>query len=266
MAEEKKTTTKATTKATTKKRNIYQKMLAVAEAVGRVSKGGRNEFHKYDYVTESDILEAIRPALISEGLTISVNVASIETERLTGDKGRATNECVVRVEYTIRDADDPESFVKCMVPGVAQDTGDKALYKALTGSQKYFFLKNFMISSGDDPERESGAPRQARTPAPAPRAGGGGRPATEKQIGFIKSLMIDLEMTDGEVIAMKRAHGFESIDDLDAGAASDLISKLKSLNEEYAATGERPALPGGEPVDLYSAEEIAGMFDGDVVE
>jgi hypothetical protein len=32
---------------------------------------------------------------------------------------------------------------------------DKGVYKALTGSEKYFLMKAFLIPTGDDPEKES---------------------------------------------------------------------------------------------------------------
>ena len=34
------------------------------------------------------------------------------------------------------------------------DTGDKWVYKAITGAVKYIFMKTFQISTGDDPEKD----------------------------------------------------------------------------------------------------------------
>jgi hypothetical protein len=40
--------------------------------------------------------------------------------------------------------------------GEGQDAGDKGIYKAITGAQKYALMKAFMIPTGDDPEADSG--------------------------------------------------------------------------------------------------------------
>lgn len=40
------------------------------------------------------------------------------------------------------------------MPGYAEDKGDKAVYKAITGATKYAFWKCFGLSTGDDPETE----------------------------------------------------------------------------------------------------------------
>ncbi len=61
--------------------------------------------------------------------------------------------------------------------GQGLDNADKGYYKAYTGAVKYFLMKTFMISTGDDPELDSyrdQAPRrpqsQARPSRPAPKA------------------------------------------------------------------------------------------------
>ena len=44
-------------------RSLVRKLAEVMAAVERVPKNGRNEFHKYDYATESDITTAVRAEL-----------------------------------------------------------------------------------------------------------------------------------------------------------------------------------------------------------
>jgi hypothetical protein len=46
--------------------------------------------------------------------------------------------------------------------GEAEDTGDKAFWKAYTGTLKYAHMKTWMVSTGDDPERDEGSERQGR--------------------------------------------------------------------------------------------------------
>ena len=40
----------------------------------------------------------------------------------------------------------------------------KGLYKAFTGSMKYFLMKNFLVATGDDPEQDSAAKKATATP------------------------------------------------------------------------------------------------------
>ncbi len=52
------------------------------------------------------------------------------------------------------DVDSGESHVSTAY-GQGQDKGDKGVYKAATGAEKYFLLKTFLIATGDDAEKES---------------------------------------------------------------------------------------------------------------
>ena len=46
---------------------------AVLAEVHRVPKNGRNDFHKYDYVTESDLVDHLREKLAEQDLTALVD-------------------------------------------------------------------------------------------------------------------------------------------------------------------------------------------------
>jgi ERF superfamily len=65
----------------------------------------------------------------------------------------------VEAQITLIDLDSGESKIYNFF-GQGQDKGDKGIYKAYTGLQKYFFMKNFLISTGDDPENDSGKANQ----------------------------------------------------------------------------------------------------------
>jgi hypothetical protein len=262
-----------------KTKNIHQKILEVMAATGHVDKNGRNDFHRYDYAMESDILDAVRPELIKAGLVIYADTIADERERYADKDGKATNERNLMVEYKIVNADNPEEVVIVHFPGVGHDAGDKAVYKALTGSEKYFLMKTLLISTGDDPEKDA-APAKARkapTKATTGKSAGGAK-ATPKQIGFIRNLAEELKLAPSEIAEMKRQQKVEHIDDLTPAAASDLITELKAMADEYYANGTRPTAytPKADPetgeiteehIDLgsYSAAEVADMFGGEEV-
>jgi len=137
----------------------------VMAGVGFVQKAGKNEFHGYKYATEGDAINALRPHLIENGLVIVSDVLDCKGP---DEYGNTT----VRVAYTIMH-ESGESMT-CHFFGCGNDKnkngiGDKGLYKALTGANKYFLLKTFQLETGDDPERdENQAEFVAAPPKPKP--------------------------------------------------------------------------------------------------
>lgn len=156
--------------------NLAQKLAKVMGLVSRVPKNGHNSFHNYDYATEGDVADTVRDALAEVGVaiipTLMGEVAWREVDTQGGKKERIAT---VRLKYTITDG---ATCYESEFVGEGQDRGDKAIYKAYTGAHKYFLLRMFNISTGDDndPERESDAPprrqhehqKPAVHPKPAP--------------------------------------------------------------------------------------------------
>jgi hypothetical protein len=110
--------------------------------VGYVQKRGYNDFHKYSYVTEADILEALRDKMVEHGLVVipSAQVHSNEDGLVLLD-----------MEFTVGDTETGD-FAQFKWVGSGHDKGDKGVYKAFTGAQKYFLMKTFLMPTGDDPE------------------------------------------------------------------------------------------------------------------
>jgi len=145
---------------------LATKMLKVMEAVTRIVKGGNNVTQDYKYVTETDTVAAVRKAMIRAGvmLTMSATASDYQHEYTTknGSKFR-----VVRVNVKVNWIDTETGYTMTeYFDGEGSDSGDKALYKAITGAEKYVLLKTFLIATGDDPERED----KATDPKPAGKA------------------------------------------------------------------------------------------------
>jgi hypothetical protein len=123
--------------------SLVSKLAAAMKEVGRIPKSGRNDFHKYDYVTEADLVDAIRDKLSDRNVFLFTSIES------TAHAGDITEVFTV---HTFVDGDTGESFsVKGY--GQGQDKGDKGGYKAQTGAMKYALMKNFLVATGDDPEQ-----------------------------------------------------------------------------------------------------------------
>jgi hypothetical protein len=135
------------------KKTLATKLAKVLGEVSRIPKSGRNKFQNYDYATESDALDAIRPLLSKHNIAVFFDCLSVE--ELDNNRTRVQ----IQVEMVCGDSGESRSSI-CF--GEARDadnkgkTQDKGLYKAMTGAMKYWMFKTFMISTGDDPETDHG--------------------------------------------------------------------------------------------------------------
>ena len=143
--------------------NLTQKLCQVMATVDRIPKTGRNDYHGYSYAEEAVIVEAIRKELASRNVMLYPSLQ--QTGAITVEGGITT----VMMTYTFVDGDSGETMESAWA-GQGQDSGDKGLYKAYTGSNKYYLMKTFLLPTGDeqgadDPEN----PAFAKAP-PAPFA------------------------------------------------------------------------------------------------
>lgn len=162
-------------------KNIYGRLAQILGLIGSVRKRGWNAFHKYHYVQEADLVEAIRPILSAYGIWIEQSLAwdpengIVGHERLrqvvkdrsgtiTGETENLTK-LVLSYEFVWwnDEAGTLERTEPVYFPGYGDDAGDKGAYKALTGAEKYFLMKTFLVATGDDPERDEDTDRRAAT-------------------------------------------------------------------------------------------------------
>jgi hypothetical protein len=146
---------------------IFKKMAKVMEKISRVPKNGKNKFFNYDYVTEADLTDHIRPILAEEGIAFTSTVLEatktpVEKEGSKENKEGAIS--TVKMLFRLIDADDGSS-IESVFLGEGSDKGDKGFYKAYTGCTKYFLMKTFLVATGDDPE-DDGAPKEKGKPYP----------------------------------------------------------------------------------------------------
>lgn len=129
---------------------LVKKLAEVMAAVERIPKRGRNDFHKYDYATEADIAATVRAELAARHVMLIPAIVG-ESRHSVGEKGSVLT--VLEMEMEFLDGESGESIKKPW-RGYGTDKEDKGGYKAMTGGEKYFLLKTFLMPTGDDPERE----------------------------------------------------------------------------------------------------------------
>ena len=145
------------------KASLANKRLAVMAAVTNIQKAGWNDHHKYAYVSDPDVLAAVRSAMIQAGIASNVTMVSCESTPTGKSKPDGTafvRSCPV-MWMTLIDTDtgyseDSEFKGECI------EADDKGIGKAASYAVKYLLLKMFMIPTGLDTDESY------TDPAPAP--------------------------------------------------------------------------------------------------
>jgi hypothetical protein len=212
----------------------------VMEKVGYVQKTGKNAFHGYRYAGEADLLEKLRPAMVEAGLLLIPSGKSLSEIDGHGNVN-------VTVEYTLVHKDGEIWPEKIVAFGCGNDrakngsVGDKGVYKALTGANKYLLFKLFQIETGDDPEADE-------REKPAPDASSKTRQQAEDGVDLETQIITAL------LAAAKVSRSVKELDDWKASANVQKAFKDLSRDGKLYASGEvakiREAL---DAVELFAA-------------
>lgn len=141
---------------TTDKSNVYSAVLEVMKAVGYVQKTGEMKSGmRYTYPTEGDLIRGLRPALIENNLLIfPAHYDFVESDTYPSTKDTLMRRVSIKATFVIYHAPSNTS-IEVQAFGEGTDSGDKALFKAMTGALKYALRQPFIIETGDDPDNES---------------------------------------------------------------------------------------------------------------
>lgn len=152
-------------------KTLAAKLCDIMSECKNIPKNGKNSFQNYKYVMAADAAEYIRELMVKHGVIALPVLEDVQQETFLTNKG-ATNYLVrVLVAYTLINAEDPKDTYVVKMSGTGSDTSDKAIFKAITGCQKYFIFNTFMLGGDDDPEKDDHRPQpQVQRQAPAPKA------------------------------------------------------------------------------------------------
>jgi len=143
-------------------RSLHRKLAQVMYEVGRIPKNGTAPaaMGGYSFVEVGDAADVIRKALADAGVTmIPGNIELIGENEHATSSGKMMTTVTVRTTWTLTDAATGETAtIQSM--GSGADMGDKAIPKAQSNAMKYALLMGFLLSTGDDPERQDTSDRQ----------------------------------------------------------------------------------------------------------
>ena len=131
-----------------KKKNELRKILSER---GVLQKGGNNKYDGYKYFSEAQYKELFTELFSKCNLELKFTELAYET--FEGTEKQA-NGRMPKLRFDLIDVE-TGFFESTEITGEGIDKGDKAGYKAYTGALKYYLANTFMVSTGDDPEKDS---------------------------------------------------------------------------------------------------------------
>ena len=134
--------------------NLAAKFIQVMQECSHIAKSGTNSYHGYKYATSSDVMQKVNSAFTKFGIASFVSPSLISLQDVTTIKGNVEHLATVEVEIKLVDKDSGEEAILKGL-GNGQDSGDKAIAKALTSAMKYAYMMSLAISTGDDPEADT---------------------------------------------------------------------------------------------------------------
>lgn len=189
--------------------NIYQKMSAITNELGKVAKNlevgtGKNQ---YKAVGEADILSAVKPIEEKFGIYSYpfsrkvIDNGIIESEGVDWNTKQKVikKQIYLRLEtiYRFVNVDIPTEFIDITTYGDGMDSQDKAVGKAMTYGDKYALMKAYKITTGDDPDPHASEDMKTPTQKPTPN-----KPTSTKQT-IQSDVPTSKEITDEEKTEQK---------------------------------------------------------------
>lgn len=185
--------------------SLAMKMIELRKRVQALHKD--TEGYGYNYVSGSQILSQLRPALDELNILIIPNttVGEFQIHEYKTQQGVVKNDMIVfgEMSYLLVDGDNPDD--KMVIPWAyfgQQDDISKAFGSALTYSERYLWLKILCLPTDeDDPDSKDTRGKTKAQPSSFDSAkklfepkskpqstGKGSKPITERQAGRLKAL------------------------------------------------------------------------------
>ena len=225
---------------------LIEKLNQASSHIGPIAKDGKNSYQKYSFQSETAIKYAVESAIRDAGIRIIPNYEVINQYDRKTNKGGVNHFVDVMGTFTITDGAEE---IKGSMPGSGQDTGEKAMAKACTSAQKYFYKQLFNITDKDeDPDADDSNPGggyggRQNAPASQPNAPS---PATDKQKDTLKKMFkaiseeanVDLNTVADSYLKMAKT---SSLDQLTHDWANELVKKTTEKLTALSKKGKASA-------------------------
>jgi ERF superfamily len=186
------------------KKSLVKKLVDVLSDLGPVEKSSRNKHFGYNYVSEGQMMAELRGRLSSRNVFLFTSVETIAPHY--GEAKEGVYVCVT-TKHTFVDAESAETYTVGGA-GVGWDSGDKGVYKAITGALKYALMKNFLVTDEQDPEAgdqkkedTAGASGHKRTRRYEDETGAGDK-KVQTDLAQLESYLQESEVPPGFLLAL----------------------------------------------------------------
>ena len=133
---------------------IHEALADVMADVTAVGKGDKNDFHKFMFRGIDRILNSVGPVLRAHRVVVVPRLMSLDSRDTTTEKGKTAREVTVTVAYVFHGP--AGDSLECIVPGEAQDVGDKAVSKAMSVAYRTALIQALSIPTNErDPDAQS---------------------------------------------------------------------------------------------------------------
>ena len=134
--------------------NLKEKLIEVSKAIEYLQKDKKNKMQGYSYLSEAKIKATIKSKFEEHGILFNYSTTSIREYEISPTSKNNKQFCTIASGiYRFIDTESDE-LIEGEWQGSGTDTGDKGLYKAITGGIKYVLNTNFLIPTGEDPEND----------------------------------------------------------------------------------------------------------------
>jgi len=130
---------------------LHEKLIEVMAAVDSVGKRGENTSQGYKYQKAVDVFNAVRPEFIKRGMLFTTEVTSSKTTLI--ERQGLTPNVLVEITCQFYVSDGSQTFRFGGAGAGIDASGDKSVYKAITGAMKYGIRQLLMLPDENDPEK-----------------------------------------------------------------------------------------------------------------
>lgn len=133
--------------------NLRQKLIQIYNEIDHVEKAGRNTKQNYNFVRAADVLRVVREAFAKYGVYAQTNYELLGAYDIKTNSGGNMHTATVKATIVLFDADSDETKTISGL-GDGADSGDKGIYKAMTGATKNSLRNGFLLPDEADPEAD----------------------------------------------------------------------------------------------------------------
>ncbi len=133
---------------------LAKKISKLGQEIGALAQDGRNEFTKYKYISNEQLVTALRNKAGECQVKVIPSVSAFNERDFQNDSGKLVTRSTVTMVFKVIDLETGFHELFQFV-GAEQDTGGKSMQQAVTQCVKYFYFKLLDVTSREDSDGDA---------------------------------------------------------------------------------------------------------------